>query len=285
MSVTRRPQTLNPSISTDIGSVAPMSSTVFASAFGDHPGQWPLPEARSPQELWFRAVAAGGQGRYAAARADLSGLIHNESAGRWRSLARSAYASFLRQLGWHWRAHDWDGRAWAAAGSDPEAGADALIGLAADALGVGRLAASAALLEPAAGMAGGAGELRLEIRLAWVRAELAMAGGDGTDAVHHARRGVELARHALPALARHRVKSDVVLAAALCSAGDLAGSRTVADAALADAQAHGLAPLQWALACLLSDIGSASHNPADIAAVRERNAQFVIRHGGHWKMR
>ena len=262
-----------------------MSSIVAAAAFGDHPDQWPLPEARRPQDLWLRAVAAGGQGRYAAARADLSRLIHNESAGRSRSLALSAHASFMRQLGWHWRAHDWDGRAWAAAAGDPEAGADALIGLAADALGVGRLAASAALLGPAAGLARRAGEPRLQIRLAWVRAELAMAGGDGTDAVQHARWGVELAQQALPALRRHRVKSDVVLAAALCSAGDLSGSRTVADAALADAQAHGLAPLQWALACLLSDIGSASHNPADIAAVRERNAQFVIRHGGHWKMR
>ncbi|MEI6252388.1 MAG: hypothetical protein WCP30_06240 [Mycobacteriaceae bacterium] len=262
-----------------------MSSSAAAAAFGERPDQWPLPEARSPQELWLRAVAAGGQGRYAAARADLAGLIHNESAGRWRSLGRSAYGSFLRQLGWHWRAHDWDGRALAAAGTDPGAGADALIGLAADALGVGRLATSAALLERAVGLARNADEPRLEIRLAWVRAELAMAGGDGPDAMQHARRGVELAHEALPSLRRHRVKSDVVLAAALCSAGDLAGSRTVADAALADTETYQLAPLRWALACLLSDIGSASRSPGDIGEVRELSAQFVTRHGGHWKMR
>ena len=262
-----------------------MSSTAADTAFGDHPGRWPLPVARGPQDLWLRAVAAGGQGRYAAARADLAGLIHNESTGRWRSLGRSAYASFLRQLGWHWRAHDWDGRAWAAAGSDTEAGADALVGLAADALGVGRLAASAALLERAAGQVAAAGEPRLDIRLAWVRAELAMAGRDGADAVRHAQRGVALSQAALPALRRHRVKSDVVLAAALCSAGDLAGSRIVADAALADTGIHGLTPLRWALACLLSDIGSDSHSPGDIAAMRERSARFVTRHGGRWKMR
>jgi hypothetical protein len=89
----------------------------------------------------------------------------------------------------------------------------------------------------------------------------------------------------LPALRRHRVKSDVVLAAAMCSAGDLTGSRAVADAALADTEAYCLAPLRWALACLLSDIGSGSHSPADIAQVRDRSAQFVIRHGGHWMMR
>jgi hypothetical protein len=262
-----------------------MSSTMAAAAFGGHPGRWPRPAARSPEDLWLRAVAAGGQGRYAAARAELSVLIHSERAGRLRSLGLSTYASFLRQLGWHWRAHDWDGRAWAAAGGDPEAGTDALIGLAADALGVGRLAASAALLERAAGLPRPAVEPRLEIRLAWVRAELAMAAGAGSDALRHARRGVELAQDALPTLRRHRVKSDVVLAAAMCSAGDLTGSRAVADAALADAEAYGLAPLRWALACLLSDIGSPSHSPAEIAQVRDRSAQFVIRHGGHWKMR
>ncbi|KEG31865.1 hypothetical protein EN20_06585 [Mycobacterium tuberculosis] len=50
--------------------------------------------------------------------------------------------SLLRQLGWHTLARGWDGRALALAGADREAGADALIGLAADALGVGRFAAA-----------------------------------------------------------------------------------------------------------------------------------------------
>ena len=68
-------------------------------------------------------------------------------------------------------------------------------------------------------------------------------------------------------------------------AGDLAGSRRVADAALADTQTYGLTPLRWALACLLSDIGSDSHSLGDIAETRERSARFVTRHGGHWKMR
>lgn len=240
---------------------------------------------RTPRDLWLRAVAAGGQGRYAAARADLSELIDIGPPGRLRSLALSTWASFLRQLGWHWRAHDWDGRAWAAAGDDPEAGVDALIGLAADALGVGRLAASAALLHRATALARDVGEPRLPIRLAWVHAELAMAAGDGDTATQHARRGVELAQAALPALRRHRVKSDVVLAAALCTAGDLGGARTVADAALAEAEIHGLIPLRWALACLLSDIGSASRTPADIAVLRDLSAQFVTRHGGDWKLR
>lgn len=262
-----------------------MSSTVAAAAFGDLPGRWPLPAAGDAADLWLRAVAAGGQGRYAAARADLSSLIRSEHAGSLRSLGLSTWASFLRQLGWHWRAHDWDGRALAAAGADPEAGVDALAGLAADALGVGRLSASADLLERATRLAGQTDRPRLDIRLAWVGAELAMAAGDGAQALRHARRGVDLAEAALPGMRRHRVKSDVVLAAAMCCAGDLAGSRTVADSALAATETYGLMPLRWALACLLSAIGSASHSAAAIAEVQEESARFVTRHGGHWKMR
>ena len=101
------------------------------------------------------------------------------------SLAQSAQASFLRQLGWHDRARGWDGRALAVAGDDPEGRGDALIGLAADALGVGRFAASAEALGRAKGLLGD-GPPRLAVRLAWVSAELAMATGDGAAAVAHA---------------------------------------------------------------------------------------------------
>lgn len=261
------------------------ASSLLIPAFGDEPGRWPLPTAREPHDLWLRAVAAGGQGRYATANAALAQLLRGTPDGPMASLALSTRASFLRQLGWHWRAHDWDGRAWALAGDDPEAGVDALVGLAADALGVGRLTVSAALLERAAGLVGNSAVLapRVQIRLAWVHAELAMAGGDGMCAVDHARRGVELAENALPSLRRHRVKSDVVLAAALCCAGDLTGARALADTALDDAGRYGLVPLRWALACLLVDIGSGAYATAAITEVRDRSAEFVTRYGGRWR--
>jgi len=261
-----------------------MSSIVSAAAFGTDPGRWPLPPVTGPDELWLCAVAAGGQGRYATARVCLVELIRRAPRGRLGSLALSTHASFLRQLGWHRLARGWDGRAFLAAGDDPEAGVDALLGLSADALGVGRLAASAALLERATELLARAEAPppRLEIRLAWVRAELAMVRGEGPAALRHARHGLELADSALPALRRHRVKSDVVLAAALCSTGERAAARALADEALADAEKHGLAPLRWALSCLLADTGSATHTPADIAEIRDRSAAFVTRHGGRW---
>src|SRR5215211_5974349 len=137
-------------------------------AFGDAPNLWPLPQASTPHELWLRAVAAGGQGRYGKAIADLDGLCRTQRRGPLVSLAHSTRASFLRQLGWHDRARGWDGRALALAGSDQEAGADALIGLAADALGVGRFAASATALMRAGELVTGSEPPRLPVRLAWV---------------------------------------------------------------------------------------------------------------------
>jgi tetratricopeptide (TPR) repeat protein len=244
-------------------------------AFGDAPGLWPLPPASTPHELWLRAVAAGGQGRYGSATADLDELCRTQRHGPLVSLAHSTRASFLRQLGWHDRARGSDGRALALAGSDLEAGADALIGLAADALGVGRFAASATALARAVELLTGP---RLPVRLAWVSAELAMARGDGATAVGHAERAVELA--AAFGSARHVVKSEVILAAALCSAGKIDASRRVADAALHVTGRQGMIPLRWALTRLLADIGSGVHSGADVLRISNECAATVRRRGG-----
>ncbi|WP_167105697.1 hypothetical protein [Mycobacterium sp. DL592] len=266
------------------------STTLTAAAFGGDPECWPLPAAQSPEELWLRAVAAGGQGHYSSARADLDALRRLRPAGPLASLALSTHASFLRQLGGHRLARGWDGRALAvalAAGDSPkttEAEVDALVGLAADALGGGRLAASATLLERATAVVdrADAPPPRLAIRLAWVRAELAMAAGRGSDAVAYAERSVELAGAAAPALRRHRVKSDVVLAAALCSAGLPDRSRVVADGALDDTLTHGLVPLRWALACLLLDLESTTLTSQEVSAIRDDSAAAITRRGGQW---
>jgi hypothetical protein len=119
---------------------------------------------------------------------------------------------------------------------------------------------------------------RLPVRLAWVSAELAMASGDGPTAVGHAERAIELA--ATLGSARHTVKSDMVLAAALCGAGDIDRSRKVADAALDAAGGLGMIPLRWALACLLADVGSASHSASHMLRIRNECAATVRRRGG-----
>jgi hypothetical protein len=255
-----------------------MSIVLANAAFGDDPHRWPLPQASTPYELWLRAVAAGGQGYYGSAMADLDRVCRLHRGGPLVSLAHSTRASFLRQLGWHDRARRWDGRAMALAGSDQEAGADALIGLAADALGVGRFAVSATALRRAGELLTESAPPRLPVRLAWVSAELAMARGEGAAAVTHADRAVELA--AAFGSARHAVKSDVIRAAAMCSAGDIDASRQVADAALEDTEPLGIIPLRWALACLLADIGSTRHTAADVLRIRNECAATVRRRGG-----
>lgn len=258
-------------------------NTIVDVAFGADPGRWPLPTATTPEEHWQRAVAAGGQGRYTSATADLDAVARLRPGGALASLAFTTRASFLRQLGGHDSAREWDGRAWASAGSDVDAGTDALVGLAADALGVGRFAVSDRLLCRASELLGREAPGRLPVRLAWVRAELAMASGDGAAAVSHAERAVGLADRIDSA--RHATKSQVVLAAARCSVGDYDAARRVADEALGAAERLGLLPLSWALACLLADVGSAVHSPAQIAARRDGFAEDVRRRGGSWTAR
>ena len=261
-------------------------------AFGSNPAMWPLPTARNAAELWLRAVAAAGQGRYGSALADLDRLHRSTDDGPLLSLALSTRASFHRQLGWHDRARPLDGQALARAGADAESRADAFIGLAADALGVGRLAASARALACAAEpveRATAAEPLkparvgRLPVRLAWVSAELAMVSGDGRSAIEHAAGAVELA--AGLGSVRHRVKSQVILAAAQCCGGEVAASRRTADEALREAGRHGLYPLRWAAASLLADIGSTAHSPAEIVRIRDECVSIVTRWGGVWRPR
>lgn len=268
----------------DISCGPTIESDLAAAAFGNQPARWPLPSARTHRQLWLRAVGAGGQGRYGSARDDLARLLRGAPADVLASLAHSTQASFLRQLGWHRLARGWDGRAFALAGADPEAAADALIGLAADALGLGRLAASATLLSRAEPLVADAQQHRLSVRRAWVAAELAMAAGDGAAAVRNAELGVELAGRTLDG-SRHAAKSDVVLAAALCSAGAVDRARILAEATLELTGRLGLVPLRWAVACLLVDIGSPARPIADLCVIRDQCAGQVQHWGGAWNQR
>ncbi|WP_372512016.1 hypothetical protein [Mycobacterium bohemicum] len=258
-------------------------ATLAAAAFGERPERWPLPTAATPAQMWLRAVACGGQGRYGAAYRDLAALRRIGS-GPLVSLAHSTQGSFLRQLGWHTVARGWDGRALALAGADPEARADALIGLAADALGVGRFPAAATLLARADPVrTAGPAPDRLPVRRGWRAAVRHATEAVRRAAVRHATEAVRLARAMVRPSARHRVKSDVVLAAALCSAGDIERARAVAEASLGDAGRLGLLPLRWALACLLIDIGSVTFQPRKLLEIRDICAGEIRHAGATWR--
>ncbi|WP_280346873.1 hypothetical protein, partial [Nocardia neocaledoniensis] len=198
-----------------------------------------LPEPATPIQRWYRAVALGGQGHYAAARADLSILARTRVDPALRSLAASTHGSLVRQLGGHAAASTLDGRAavLATAATGParaEAMADALTGLAADALGTGRLALAHRLLGRVEPLLAEAPD-RCAVRWHWVRAETALAGGAAAPALADAERAVELAV-ALGSV-RHRVKSALLVAAATAATGDLA--RAAARAAAGDIAGRG----------------------------------------------
>src|SRR5690606_40085269 len=110
------------------------------------------------------------------------------------SLACSTIGSHRRQLGGHGEARRWDSTALklAAQVDADEAMADALLGLAADALAVGRLAESTSLVSRAESRA--RSQWRTEIRHGWVTAELALASGRAADAVAPAEAAARLSR-------------------------------------------------------------------------------------------
>ncbi|MEU4520799.1 hypothetical protein AB0F52_19115 [Amycolatopsis sp. NPDC024027] len=251
-----------------------------AAAFGSDP----LPDpaavrgAGSPRERLLAAIVLGAQGRYAAAATLLDALRH-DSDPVVASLAASTLASHRRQLGGHRQARALDGEAFAKAAhldtqQDPDgldaagARADALLGLAADNLALGRLAAARRL---AARAGTGAAGWRAGVRGGWVGAEIALAAGQGADAVPHAERALEtaLARGAR----RHAVKSRIVLAVALRAAGapdhrkisdDLVGN------AMAAAEECELLSLSWPAALVAADL-----RPGHAEEYRFRVAQVL----------
>lgn len=229
-------------------------------------------EGVDPMGRWLEGVVCGACGRYAAATALLEPLSRHRDAVV-ASLAASALASHRRQLGGHAAALRLDGlalrravEAEETAGSrgrrdDPDgldgagALADALLGLAADHLGLGRLAASEVLLTRAGAVVAASGCWRAETRLGWVRAELALASGRAADAISPAKHALATAEHR--GAQRHIAKSSLVLAAALVATGEREGAkraRQLASEALSVVERNGWRSLIWPALLLLADL-------------------------------
>ncbi|MFE3291456.1 hypothetical protein [Rhodococcus sp. NPDC059234] len=262
-------------------------SVLERAAFGDTPGALDLPAATDARGHWLRAVALGGQGRYAAARADLAQMQRCGPGPVLASLAASTEASLLRQLGWHALAVGHDGRALALiGGSDADADAasvaarcDALTGLAADALGCGRFPLGFRLLERCGAVADSPDPAlwRQRIRWHWVNAEMSLATGDAESGRRHAAAALELAGGGESV--RHQVKSALLLAAARSAGPDPAAAAGPARRVLDSCEEHGLVPLQWAASMLLGGV-----QPSDEAsAVRERCERRIAAWGGRFR--
>ncbi|KXF55131.1 hypothetical protein AXA44_05505 [Rhodococcus sp. SC4] len=267
------------------------TSSLLRAAFGADPGACPLPASDVPVERWMRAVVWGARGHYARSRAELDALTRGEVADpAVVSLAWSTQASLLRQLGWHGVASGFDGRALTAVGTRPgdedgvlvrEARCDALTGLAADALGCGRLELGRRLLARCSEHLDerAPDELwRQRVRRHWVSAELFLSGGDFASARRHAETAAEISEAA--GSARHRVKSDLLRSASMTGEPDSGPATRLAADVLDRCDRYGLIPLKWAAAMLLSGVTSDSR----AEAVRKECEAVIRARGGSFRI-
>jgi hypothetical protein len=259
-------------------------------AFGDRPDAqvWPAVHSDAARERWLAAVVLGAQGHYAAAATVLTALLRHPRPVL-ASLAGSTLASHRRQLGGHAAARRLDAFALGRlrdithAESDVDsdgvdtagAAVDALLGLAADAIGLGRIA-EASRLHAAAEKASGGG-WRSDVRLGWVAAEIELASGRAEQAVAPAEAALSVATAA--GSARHVLKSELVLGTALVVWGAPESRERGVQMLRCDLNHTvqlGLASLVWPAALVVLEH---DHAGADRALDRARNALNCVLRG------
>jgi len=240
-------------------------------AFGDRPDTPVFGTAAdrhaSPRDRWLAAVTLGGQGRYAAAAAVLRDLRTGHDP-LFAALAGATMASHLRQLGGHEQARRLDAAALrrlpSRSAPDPDgvdhtgALVDALLGLAADAIGLGRVTEAARLHAAATAAAGDGRVWRVTVRIEWVATEVALAAGRFADAVAPAERALAVAT--AEGAVRHTVKSTMMLGAVLTAGGTPDGrrrARGLLTEALTASLTWGMFSLAWPSASLLADLADA----------------------------
>jgi hypothetical protein len=259
----------------------PRNVDLRAAAFGDRPDTPVFGTATdrhaSPRDRWLAAVTLGGQGRYAAAAAVLRDLLTGHDP-LFAALAGTTMASHLRQLGGHAAARRLDAAALRRLPSrsepDPDGVdhtgvlVDALLGLAADAIGLGRVTEAARLHAAAVAAAGDDRVWRVTVRIEWVATEVALATGRFAAAVAPAERALAVA--SARGAVRHTVKSTMMLGAVLTAGGTPDGrrrARGLLTEALTASLTWGMFSLAWPSASLLADLADdAADRYPEIAA-------------------
>jgi tetratricopeptide (TPR) repeat protein len=196
---------------------------------------------------WLLGVCLASAGRYGGALDVLDPLVAGAGSAESRvlgALASATVASVHRQLGRHSVAQGYDERALEGSGGTGEAGFDALLGLAADAVGLGDVAAATGRLDEATELTGERTDWwRQRVRLGWVRAEVALLEGRPGDAATSAHASVDLAEQS--GAPRHVAKGLLFLGVAQVEAGQLADAAAVLRRAGLLAESLGTLPLQW----------------------------------------
>jgi hypothetical protein len=198
---------------------------------------------------WLLAVcqsAAGHLGRALTTLAPVTAVGEQASTDRrlLGALGEATHASVHRQLGRHAQARVHDERALAISHGQDEGGFDALLGLAADAVGLGEAAVAGHNLAAALELAGDRHDWwRQRVRLGWVRAEIALLENRPGDAVEAAHASIELAEQS--GAPRHVAKGLLFEGVALVEDGrpDAAAATLRRGALLAESL--GTLPLVW----------------------------------------
>jgi tetratricopeptide (TPR) repeat protein len=205
--------------------------------------------AESLAARWLLAVCQSAAGRFGQALDALGGLLPvaaDAPAERrvFGALGEATLASIFRQLGRHGDAQGHDEVALRLSDSSGEAGFDALLGLAADAVGRDQAADARDHLAAASALADGHVEWwRQRVRVGWVQAEVALLEGRPDDAVVSAAAAVERAEQA--GAPRHVAKGLLFQGVSLVEAGRHEEAAAILRRGGLLAESLGTLPLLW----------------------------------------
>ena len=203
--------------------------------------------------LWLLGVSLGAAGRY---RDALVALETVPEGSTWRSRCLSTSASLHRQVERHSEAGVLDEQALRLARSDDDR-CDALLGLAADAVGLGDVAlARSRWLESSSALGA---EWRPRVRWGWVATEIALLDGNVDQARAAARDSVRLSVQA--GAPRHHAKSLLFSGVAELMAGHHGAARHELAIASALSDDIGAWPLVWPAAVVGASIAVPARAP------------------------
>ncbi|MBT0566757.1 hypothetical protein [Williamsia sp. CHRR-6] len=265
----------------------------LAEAFGEH-----------PDRTWVAAVTWGGLGYYGAAARLLAQIMATAAPGGpglglRHARAATTRASHLRQGGRHDLALALDGQALRLladllshgparqipADELVSARVDALVGAAADNLGLRRFDVTDRLLDRADALLAGAVHAadgdgtwhwvpRSRLRCGWVHTETALYRGDASGAALALTAPLAAAQRCPSA--RHRLKTDLIAAAVAAADGQVDSARARARDCAQRAAQLGQMPLQWAAETMLCGLGG---DAAAADRAEELRRELIVRGG------
>jgi hypothetical protein len=221
---------------------------------------------------WLLAVCQAAAGRFGQVLIALDGLLPVADDAplerrMFGALGEATMGSVHRQLGRHSEAREHDEVALTLSGATGEAGFDALLGLAADAVGLGDVTAAHDHLGAARALTDGHAQWwRQRVRVGWVAAEVALIEGRPEDAVVSAAASVDLAEQS--GAPRHVAKGLLFQGVAQVEAGRHEEAAALLRRAGLLAESLGTLPLLWPARAMLGALVGAGDEQESQSCLR-----------------